>query len=564
MQLVYEGRMAVSYFQAYLSAGDVPDDYEAAFAGQVNGLAGGQLPGHLTLLVGVHTGDVGLRVLLCEQAPPVGQEWEDVVEAPFTPQWPEAVLAGCLSDAVCDLYLDQPSYRARWSARGIDAGRDADVVMADEPLVDHYELVLWPAPPAPDAIVRVGSQTARYRHRMQDPAFARAAQISAMWGETPLPSEALLDVLDAPWLVELDRDLAEDLVAAEPGVQRAVAYWAAQWACARTGVDRADWIAAALRTLGEDRLLPALFHDSDALYARLDDSLPAPDGEASAVNGWPHSPAAYAVSSLVTAAGTDPLDAVVSTLKQVHEAIGDEHADVFLAQARQELGGARRELTEQSGLGHVVDHRPPFTEPDPLEEVPEGMDPEEYFDLCVQWGVQDGEQLPSARLLAVGGRASSVGRRHRELAEALAALPAGEQRAVAVWAARQACTLAGLAGQDWIEESLHAAAGGGPLPPLWSDPDQVLAKVFPADEGDEEDEEQVEYSGSYISWAEEEVHQPYAPEVVALDALQQSALPDPAEAVVGAVDALSLGHEKPRTVLEDVHRRLSAGDLPQP
>ncbi|ABS03842.1 hypothetical protein [Kineococcus radiotolerans] len=563
MQLVYEGRMAVSYFQAYLSAGDVPDDYEAAFAGQVNGLAGGQLLGHLTLLVGVHTGDVGLRVLLCDEPPPVGPEWEDLVETTFTPQWPEAVLAGCLSDAVCDLYLDQPSYRARFSAQGIDAGRDADVVMADEPLVDHYELVLWPAPPAPDAIVRVGSETARYRHRMQDPAFARAARTSATWGETLLPSQRLLDVFDAPWLVELDRDLAEDLAAAEPGVQRAVAYWAAQWACTRTGVDRVDWIAAVLHSLREDRSLPALFHDPDALYARLDDSLPDPDGEASAVNGYPRSRTAYAVSSIVEAASTDPLDAVVSTLKQVHEAIGQEHADAFLAQVREELTRLRRELTERFGVGHVADHRPPFTEPDPLEKVPEGMDPEEYFDLCREWGVQDGEQLPSARLLAVGGRASSVGRRHRELAEALAVMPAGEQRAVAVWAARQACTLAGLAGRDWVEDALHAAAAGGPLPPLWNDPDQVLAKVFPADEGDEEDEEQVEYSGSYISWDDEEVHEPYAPEVVALDALQQSALPDPAEAVMGAVDALSLGHEKPRTVLEDVHRRLSAGDHTQ-
>ena len=560
MQLVHQGRMAVSYSQAYLSAGDLPDDYEDAFAGQVNGLAGGQLLGHLTLLVGVHTGDVGVRVLLCDEPPPVGPEWEDVVEAPFTPQWPETALAGCLSDTVCQLHLDQPSYRARWSARGIDAGRNADVVMTDEPLVDHYELALWPAPPAPDAIVRVGSETARYRHRMQDPAFARAARTSATWGETPLPSQALLDVFEAPWLVELDRDLAEDLAAAEPGVQRAVAYWAAQWACARTGVDRVDWIAAALGTLREDRPLPALFHDPDALYARLDDSLPAPDGEASAVNGYPRSRTAYAVSSLVEAAGTDPLSAVVATVKEVHEAIGQEHADAFLAQVREELTRLRRELIEQFGVGAVVDHRPPFTEPDPLDEVPEGMDPEEYFDLCREWKVQDGEQLPSERLLSVGGRASSVGRRHRELAEALAVMPAGEQRAVAVWAARRACTIAGLVGQDWIEEALHAAAGGGPLPLLWDDPDQVLTKVFPLEEGDEE---QVVYSGSYISWAEEEVHQPYAPEVVALDALQQSALPETAEAVLGAVDALSLGHEEPRTVLEDVHRRLAAGDFPQ-
>ena len=560
MQLVHRGRMAVSYSQAYLSAGDGPDDYDAAFTGQVNGLAGGQVLGHLTLLVGVHTGDVGIRVLLCEQAPPVGEEWEDVVEAPFIPEWPEAVLAGCLSDAVCQLHLDQPSYRARWSAQGIDAGRDADVVMSDEPLVDHYELALWPAPPAPEAIVRVGSETARFRHRMQDPAFARAARTSATWGETPPPSEALLDVFEAPWLVELDRDLAEDLAAAEPGVQRAVAYWAAQWACAWIGVDRVDWIAAALNTLRADLLLPASFHDSDALYARLDDDFPPSDGEASAVNGYPRSPAAYAVSSIVEAAGTDPLAAVVATVKEVHEAIGRDHAHALLAQVREELTRLRRELSEQFGVGHVVDRRPPFAEPDPLDEVPEGMDSEEYFGLCVQWGVQDGEQLPSERLLAVGGRASSVGRRHRELAEALAVLPAGEQRAVAVWAARQACTIAGLLGQDWIEEALSAAAGGGQLPPRWEDPDRSLAKVFPTVEGDEE---QVVYSGSYISFDDEQVHEPYVPEVVALDALQQNALPNAAEAVVGAVDALSLGHENPRTVLEDVFRRLSAGDLPR-
>ncbi|WP_432522816.1 hypothetical protein [Kineococcus sp. SYSU DK006] len=560
MQVVYEGRMTVSYFQAYLSAGDIPDDYEAAFAGQVNGLLGGQLLGHLTLLVGVHTGDVGIRLLLGEQAPPVGEQWEDVVEAPFTPQWPEAVLAGCLSEAVCELHLNQPSYRARLSARGIDAGREADVVMREEPLVDHYELALWPAALAPDAILRVSSDTARYCHRMQDAAFARAARTYAAWGDTPPPSEALLDVFEAPWLVGLDRELAEDLAAAEPGVQRAVAYWAAQWACAQTGVDRVDWITTALRTLREDRLLPALFHDSEALYVRLDTDLPPPEGTRTAVNGYPHSCAAYAVSSLVEAAGTHPLSAVVATVKEAHEAIGEERTDAFLAQVRRELSRLRRELTEQLGAGQAIDRRPPFAEPDPLDEVPEGMDPQEYFDLCVQWGVQEGEQLPSERLLAIAARASSVARRNRELAEALAALPADEQRAVAVWAARQACAIAGLLGQDWTEEALQAAAGGGPLPPLWDDADRVWAKLFP---DEEEDEDQVEYSGAYITWHDDEVHQPLSPEAAALDALQQSALPDSAEAVMGAVDAFSLGHADPAAVLDDLQRRLSAGPLPR-
>jgi len=89
VEVVFEGRLRVSYMQAHVypneDLGIDATDPGAPFAGQVNGLLGAALPGRLQLTTGLHTGDVGLRMIVAECPPPVGPEWEDVVEAPFRP-----------------------------------------------------------------------------------------------------------------------------------------------------------------------------------------------------------------------------------------------------------------------------------------------------------------------------------------------------------------------------------------------------------------------------------------------------------------------------------------------
>jgi hypothetical protein len=46
----------------------------------------------------------------------------------------------------------------------MDAGNQADTSLPGEQPVDSYALWLWPAPPAPDRVVRQTSEIARYRH----------------------------------------------------------------------------------------------------------------------------------------------------------------------------------------------------------------------------------------------------------------------------------------------------------------------------------------------------------------------------------------------------------------
>jgi hypothetical protein len=53
-------------------------------------------------------------------------------------------------------------FRLRVSARDRDEGAAAE--FAEGP-VDSYLLELWPAPAAPDTIVRVGTEDAKYWHR---------------------------------------------------------------------------------------------------------------------------------------------------------------------------------------------------------------------------------------------------------------------------------------------------------------------------------------------------------------------------------------------------------------
>jgi hypothetical protein len=46
----------------------------------------------------------------------------------------------------------------------MDAGSEADTVLQGEGSVDSYRLSFWPAPAAPDSVVRQASASARYWH----------------------------------------------------------------------------------------------------------------------------------------------------------------------------------------------------------------------------------------------------------------------------------------------------------------------------------------------------------------------------------------------------------------
>lgn len=83
-------------------------------------------------------------------------------------------------------------YRVRYCARGMDAARDLDTRLDDDPAPDAYLLQLWPAPPAPDAVLRVTAAAAAYRHdHARTLPAARSAYVAAGLAEVDWIAPAL-------------------------------------------------------------------------------------------------------------------------------------------------------------------------------------------------------------------------------------------------------------------------------------------------------------------------------------------------------------------------------------
>jgi hypothetical protein len=117
------------------------------------------------MVTGLHTGSVPVRVEALDAAPPLGEAWEEVVEVSF-----HAPHRSYLLSAFEEFHAVQLPQAgdlcARWSARGMDAAREADTRLDDEPALDAYLLQLWAAAPAPGAVLRQTSAAAAYWHRV--------------------------------------------------------------------------------------------------------------------------------------------------------------------------------------------------------------------------------------------------------------------------------------------------------------------------------------------------------------------------------------------------------------
>jgi len=161
--VLFDGLIGVHYgfIQVYSESEDWPDS-EITFRGQTNGLLGGAHPGHLFVSVGLHTGDVPVRVVLHDVEPALG-EWEDIVEVSFRPKTTDLWVLGF--DEGTEIQLPIATYRARWSASHMDAGNEHGVTDFEGPAPDRYELALWPVDEQrPDAILRQTSHQAAYWH----------------------------------------------------------------------------------------------------------------------------------------------------------------------------------------------------------------------------------------------------------------------------------------------------------------------------------------------------------------------------------------------------------------
>ncbi|WP_435836123.1 hypothetical protein [Streptomyces albogriseolus] len=299
-----EGEVHVHYSQIYVESD--PDsfgpDLRESFAGQSGGLCGAATPGALWLSTGLHTGSVGFTVEVHDQAPPLDPAWEDVVEASYRPVSAGSALVQWAGEASWDLDLEETDYRVRYCAQGMDEAHRQDTRLDDEPQLDCYLLQFWPAPPAPDRVLKQTSATAAYWHdyaRRQPPPptpaeraeaerQARLAQEQAeeerrlaherwQWGGRS-PSRALREVSgNVRGLLVFDPALVHAIDAATPGTQRTTALLAARRACEAAGLTDLDWIAAGLTALAEGRPLPPPLDDPDQAWRALEADPRVPD-----------------------------------------------------------------------------------------------------------------------------------------------------------------------------------------------------------------------------------------------------------------------------------------------
>jgi hypothetical protein len=164
--VVLAGGVRVSYGQFYAMDGWIEQPLlEEAFHGQANGLCGARTGRSLFFITGLHTGRVPVDVQILDARPVLESDWEEAVEASVQLTGSELVVLGWAGES--DHTISVPGtgpYRVRYCASGMDAGRDQDTRMDDEPASDRYRIQCWPAPMSPDAILRQTSRIAAYWH----------------------------------------------------------------------------------------------------------------------------------------------------------------------------------------------------------------------------------------------------------------------------------------------------------------------------------------------------------------------------------------------------------------
>jgi hypothetical protein len=333
MRVLFKGELWVHYGQFYVESrgGRSGTDLPESFAGQRNGLCGAASPGLLFLITGLHTGKVGLAVELHEQAPPVDaalKEWEEIVEATFTPGSGRVGLQAWGGQEYWPLRIGGASHRVRYCGSGMARARTADTRTAGQPQLDRYLLQFWPTSAAaePDGVVKQTSTVAAYWHR-----YARrlaqagergpsrkavgAARLAAL--RKRRHRERLREVMRAvPGLTELDAELCWAIAEAGPDAQRAVARWTARRACARAGIAGIDWVAPALAALDQGRPLPSPFDDTERVWRLLWADERVPHTTVTHCNGLLEnvSQQAAALPALWGAAEPDPLRAALEAL----------------------------------------------------------------------------------------------------------------------------------------------------------------------------------------------------------------------------------------------------------
>jgi len=373
--IVFDQEIHVHYGQFYVESrtDDVFEGLTESRGGQANGLCGAAVPGLLFLTTGLHTGHTRVTVEVLDAPAPIGDEWEDVVEASFRPATAKVALVQWAGQASWPLPLVPIDYRVRYSATGMDRAQGRDTLPAGEPLLDRYQLQFWSAPLAPDAVIREASRCAAYWHahartlpspptsleradakRREQEARERVRREAAKtaearrWGGR-LPDERVRRINGAQELARLDRELVDGIADLDPTTQRAVAVWAARRACAAAGLTDLDWVKPALAALERGESLP--FTDLGEAFRLLDadphvrrTSVAPYDGRLENL-----SQQHMAVPALWSAAADDPLGATLESLFHAMVTFGIDYRrllsdvrDAFPELAERDPGGGRR------------------------------------------------------------------------------------------------------------------------------------------------------------------------------------------------------------------------------
>jgi hypothetical protein len=373
MPVLFEGSIPVHYGFLYLHGTGGTPDLDASRGGQVNGLCGAADPAGLTLITGLHTGEVPVTVEALEAVPDLDERWEDVVEVSFRPTTTELLLSA-FQDSVEVSLPRLVGLRVRYSGRGMDQARAADTRMAGEPELDRYLLQLWPDEVVrADEVVRQTSQIAGYWHGVARPTRPPApppapAQIAAaqaegrraeaaaeasaawsdrvVWGEvSPSPTVRAVGGRTAQ-VFRVNAALVEHLARLTAAQQRAVAVDVARAACRHSGVDSRDAVVAALDAARRGEPLPPPFDQARTAF----DALISQDGDqgshrltgatasvraSSSAGRQPLDPRAAAAGALLGAGHPDPLLAAIEALADA--AAGQQDEAAYLEGIRQDL-----------------------------------------------------------------------------------------------------------------------------------------------------------------------------------------------------------------------------------
>jgi hypothetical protein len=226
---------------------------------------------------------------------------------------------------------------------------------------DHYLLQFWPAPPAPDRIVKQTSASAAYWHdhaqkqpepptpeekaevkrqevlaRERRDAELRLADETRKWGGI-LPSERLRALgWQAIPVSQVDRELLDAVDRVDPDTQRAVARWSVRQAFGEARLMEVDWLADAVDALDRGDELPEIFREPRQAFERMWHD---PQTIHTSVTTMDRrldnfSQQSMAMPALTAAYGEDSLAAAVDAVRITIDTFGPDQCHRFLAELR--------------------------------------------------------------------------------------------------------------------------------------------------------------------------------------------------------------------------------------